>query len=115
MTVHLWQSSHGSSHPRLHRRLPVYGILRHPSADGQNLTVYNDRGASVDQTGFLSTRADPELAELVHAVIASLPNTDEVLKAMMKGHLAGNAAIRPSDEKPVLTKPPPPALAVSRA
>jgi len=32
-----------------------------------------------------------------------------------KGHLAGNATIRPSDEKPVLTKPPPPALGVSRA
>jgi len=24
-----------------------------------------------------------------------------------RGHLAGNATIRPSDEKPVLTKPPP--------
>ena len=29
--------------------------------------------------------------------------------------LAGNVTIRSSDEKPVLTKPPPPALAVSRA
>ena len=38
------------------------------------------------------------------------------LKATVEpSHLAGNATIRPRDEKPVPTKPPPPDLAVSRA
>src|SRR5277367_732686 len=48
-------------------------------------------------------------ASIFHFVIA----LSSVTPGM--GHLAGNATIRPSDEKPVLTEPPPPALVVSRA
>src|ERR1700722_1846815 len=52
---------------------------------------------------------------LHHSGIFSGIESVLVLRARAKDRLAGSAAIRPSGGRPVLTEPPPPAFAVSRA
>jgi hypothetical protein len=66
-------------------RLPTgtVELLPHPSGDGVNLLVRNSKGLLIEETGYLSQKANPQLADLHKAVRDSLINTDEQLTEMI--------------------------------
>ena len=60
-------------------------LLQHTSGDGFNLVVRNDQRQLLDQTGFLSQTASPELAELGREVRASILKSNEGLANIISG------------------------------
>ncbi|MCI0457410.1 MAG: hypothetical protein L0Z62_10615 [Gemmataceae bacterium] len=60
-------------------------LLQHPSGDGFNLLVRNNQRLLLDQTGYLSQQASPELAELGREVRASILKSNEGLANIISG------------------------------
>jgi hypothetical protein len=60
-------------------------LLQHPSGGGFNLVVRSTAGGLLDETGYLSQIASPELAELAREVRGSILNAREGLGKIITG------------------------------
>ena len=60
-------------------------LLQHASGDGFNLVVRNEQKILLDQTGFLSQHASPELADLGREVRASILKNNDGLATIISG------------------------------
>src|SRR4051794_8868949 len=60
-------------------------LLQHSTGDGFNLVIRNAAGILLDQTGYLSQSASPELAELAREVRACILKTHEGLANIISG------------------------------